>query len=139
MTNELRKPEPLETDAVRTVYLAATIVMILVFWGCVTKATEWVPMDTATRAAQYWQNVEYLEAPPGPDRPYTVVGIITPRGAFGTEAEAINYLRQVAAEHGADAIFFETKPSTGDAGPHWWDGGSPVDPTHRAKAIAWGK
>jgi glycosyltransferase involved in cell wall biosynthesis len=55
-------------------------------------------MDTANRATQYAQNVEYLAAAPDPDRPYTVVGIITPSGTFKTEAEAIDYLRLLRLE-----------------------------------------
>ena len=96
-------------------------------------------MDTATRATQFWQYVEYLEAPPGPDRPYTVIGIITPDGQFETEAGAINYMRRVAAQHGADAIFLEPRSSSSDLSSDWWVGDTSVIVTYRAKAIAWGK
>ena len=112
---------------------------MLVLCGCATKASEWIPMDTATRATQSWQNVEYLEAPPGPDRPYTVVGIITPSGEFETEAGAINYMRWVAAQHGADAIFVESRTENSGWSFDRWGGGSSDEVTYRAKAIAWGK
>jgi len=96
-------------------------------------------MDTATRATLYWQNVEYLEAPPGPDRPYTVVGIITPNGTFATEAEAVDHLRRMAAEHRADAIFLESRTPSSNLNADWWSLGSSAGATYRAKAIAWGK
>jgi glycine/D-amino acid oxidase-like deaminating enzyme len=96
-------------------------------------------MDTATRATQYWQNVEYLPAPPAANRPFTVVGIITPSGQFATEAEAVNALRQVAAQHGADAIFLEPLNLAAGKSPDWWSGVATVGTTYRAKAIAWGR
>jgi hypothetical protein len=121
---------------VKRVALAGAAIVIL--WGCATKASEWIPMDTATRATLYWQNVEYLEAPPGPERPYTVVGIITPIATFATEAEAIDYLRRMAAEHGADAIFLESRTTSSDLSADWWSLGSSAGANYRAKAIAWG-
>ena len=96
-------------------------------------------MDATTRATLYAENVEYLETPPAPDRPYTVVGIITPKAKFATEAEAIEYLRGMAAEHGADAIFLESRTAATDLNAEWWSAGGLAGVTYRAKAIAWGK
>jgi hypothetical protein len=97
-------------------------------------------MDTATRAATYPRNVEYLESPP--DRPYTVIGILTPpAGFYDTEAEAIHDMRIYAAEHGADAMFIESRTETSGwaFSANGWGaaGGSTGGIVYRAKAIVW--
>jgi uncharacterized protein YceK len=119
--------------------LAIAVTVLLVLNGCAAKASTWIPMDTATRATKAWQNVEYLEGPPGTDKPYTVVGIITPYGEWPTEAGAINWMRYQAGLHGADAIFVESRTETSGWSFDRWGGGSTDGVTYRAKAIAWAK
>ena len=120
--------------------IAATCLAAIVVCGCASPVVMWIPMDTATRAATHPRNVQFLEAPP--DRPYTVIGIITPpAGFYDTEAEAIQDMRIYAAEHGADAMFIESRTETSGWGFSFngWggSGGTTGGTLYRAKAIAW--
>ena len=73
-----------------------------------------------------------MESPP--QRPYTVIGIITPpSGKYETVAEAVNAMRKVAAKHGADAIYIESQT----AGWRGGSSGSLREVSFRAKAIVW--
>ena len=113
---------------------------VLVVCACATPVVMWIPMDTATRAARRSSSVEFLEAPP--TRPYTLVGIITPPDdLYETEAEAIQDMRIYAAEHGADALFIESRTETSgwgfSIGGWGGSGGSTGGTLYRAKAIAW--
>lgn len=48
-----------------------------------------------------------------PDKPYEVIGIITPPDdEYETEAEAVHAMRMEAAKHGADAVFIESQTQT---------------------------
>jgi len=102
----------------------------------------WIPLGTSSRGAVLLRHVEYLEALP--EKPYTVIGIITPpAGEYETEAAAIKAMRIVAAQHGADAVFIESRSATSgwqfSGGPYGASGGSFEDVVFRAKAIVWGE
>ena len=113
----------------------------LVLCGCVTVPLEmWIPLDTASRLPRSMDKVLYLEAPP--DRPYTVVGIITPPAdEYETDAEAVKAMRIEAAKHGADAIFIESRTETSgwqfSANSFGASGGNSSGVVYRAKAIVW--
>jgi hypothetical protein len=92
------------------------------------------------RAAVTREHVQFLEEPP--QRPYVVIGIITPEsGKYETEAEAVKAMRKEAAKHGADAIYIESATQQGGwrFGFSRWggSGGSFSDVQYRAKAIVW--
>jgi hypothetical protein len=100
----------------------------------------WTPLDAAARASRDADDVEHLEALP--DKPYTVIGIITPlANAYGSDAKAVKAMRTEAARHGADAIFIETHPEAG--GWHFsaqsFEGSDDCSGyvIFHAKAIAW--
>ena len=58
----------------------------------------WIPQGSA-RAAVTREHVQFLESPP--QRPYGVIGIITPEsGKYETEAEAVKAMRKEAAKYG---------------------------------------
>ena len=119
--------------------LAIACLTLMALCGC--PAEMWIPLDTASRAARPLQEVQYLEALP--EKPFTIVGIITPpEGEYETEAEMIKAMRIAAATHGADAIFVESRTETigwhfsGNAyGVSGGSGGDVV--VYRAKAIVW--
>jgi hypothetical protein len=100
----------------------------------------WIPQGNS-RAAVTREHVQFLDSPP--QRPYVVVGIITPpTGEYETEAEAVKAMRKEAAKHGADAVYIESQTKEGG----WrfsvggWgrpEGGSFSEVTFRAKAIVW--
>ena len=99
---------------------------------------EWIQVGNS-RPATYAGNVQFLEGPP--QRPFEVVGIITPpAGEYETEAEAVKDMRKQAAKHGADAIYIESQSESGG-----WkfgtmgglSGGSFSELRFRAKAIVW--
>jgi hypothetical protein len=99
----------------------------------------WIPEGNA-RAAVRREHVQFLESPP--QRPYAVIGIITPKpGQYETEAQAVNAMRKEAAKHGADAIYFEW--ATLESGWHFgfgkWggEGGTFSNVQYRAEAIVW--
>ncbi|MGH8094228.1 MAG: hypothetical protein ACREIF_12280 [Chthoniobacterales bacterium] len=96
----------------------------------------WIAVNGIQRPAVAKGHVVYLEAPP--QRPYEVIGIITPEvGEYNTEAEAVKDMLAQAAKHGADAIFIESQTQSG--GWQWsgTSGGSTSELRLRAKAIAW--
>jgi hypothetical protein len=58
-------------------------------------------IPSASRPAVPREQVQFLDSPP--QRPYRVVGIITPpTGEYETLAEAVKAMRKEAAKHGAD-------------------------------------
>lgn len=114
-------------------------VALLLLCGCTT-VNMWIPVQSVTRSPVSVAHVQYLEAPP--DRPYDVIGIITPpMDDFETEAQAVSAIRKEAARHGADAIFIESQREHEgwgfSAGMFGAGGGSGVSVAYRAKAIAW--
>ena len=118
--------------------LPVIIGAVFVLTAC--PAEMWIPVETVPRQAVPLAHVQYLETQP--DRPYIVVGIITPEpGAYDTEAQAVKAMRNEAAKHGADAIFIESKAESGgwrfSVSPFGGGGGSTKDAVYRAKAIVW--
>lgn len=114
------------------------VAVAIVLTGC--PADMWIPIQTAPRQAVAFDHVAYLEEMP--DRPFVVIGIITPPpGEYETEAEAVKAMRREAAKHGADAIFIESQSESSgwkfSAGRFGASGGSVKDMAFRAKAIAW--
>lgn len=100
----------------------------------------WIPIQTVPRQRVNVEHVQYLEAPP--DKPYDVVGIITPPvDEYDTEAQAIKDMREVAAKHGADAIFVESQTESSgwrfSSGFGGAKGGTFKGVAYRAKAIVW--
>ncbi len=103
----------------------------------------WIPQGNSRRAVTR-EHVQFLDSPP--ERPYTVIGIITPPSReYETLAEAVKAMRKEAAKHGADAVFIESQTSGGwrssFGSPASWGGGSGGsfrEVTFRAKAIVWG-
>jgi hypothetical protein len=104
----------------------------------------WIPQGNS-RPAVTREHVQFLDSPP--QRPYTVIGIITPPSReYETLAEAVKAMRKEAAKHGADAVFIESQTSGGwrssFGSPASWGGGSDGsfrEVTFRAKAIVPGK
>jgi hypothetical protein len=91
----------------------------------------WIPQGNSRRAVTR-EHVQFLDSPP--QRPYTVIGIITPPSReYETVAEAVNAMRKVAAKHGADAIYIESQTDSWRGA----SGGSLRDISFRAKAIVW--
>ncbi len=116
------------------------LMALFLFAAC--PADMWIPIETVPRVAVPFQHVQFIDSVP--DRPYTVVGIITPpTGEYETEAEAVKAIRKEAAKHGADAVFIESKSeSTGwkfDSGFLGAKGGAVKEMEFRAKAIVWQK
>jgi uncharacterized protein YfiM (DUF2279 family) len=113
---------------------------VLLAAGCSRPPVMWISTDTATRVGRSSRSVEFLEALP--DKPYTVIGIITPpAGFYETEAEAVADMRIYAGEHGADAMFIESRTETSgwEFSANGWgaSGGSTGGTLYRAKAIVW--
>src|SRR6266404_9114461 len=81
----------------------------------------WIPQGNSRRAVTR-EHVQFLDSPP--ERPYTVIGIITPPSReYETLAEAVKAMRKEAAKHGADAVYIESQTGSGV----WrfsWGGGS---------------
>ena len=91
----------------------------------------WIPQGNSHRGVTR-EHVQFLDSPP--QRPYTVIGIITPPSRkYKTVAEAVNAMRKVAAKHGADAIYIDPQTGSWRGG----SGGSLRDISFRAKAIVW--
>jgi hypothetical protein len=91
----------------------------------------WIAQGNS-RPAVRREHVQFLDSPP--QRPYTVIGIITPpTGEYETVAEAVNAMRKVAAKHGADAIYIDSQTGSWRGG----SGGSLREVSFRAKAIVW--
>jgi hypothetical protein len=122
----------------RNAILAAVLVMFVSCGGPET----WIPQGNS-RPAVTREHVQFLDSPP--QRPYSVIGIITPpSGEYETLAEAVKAMRKEAAKHGADAVYIESQTESGDwrfGGPVSWGGGSSGrfrEVSFRAKAIVWG-
>jgi hypothetical protein len=99
---------------------APVITLTLAFFTSCGSPDMWIPQGNS-RPAVAREHVQYLDSPP--QRPYSVIGIITPpSGKFETVAEAVHAMRKEAAKHGADAIYIE---------------GSFRTVSFRAKAIVW--
>jgi hypothetical protein len=97
----------------------ATLTVALVTFVSCGGPEMWIPQGNSRRAVTR-EHVQFLDSPP--QRPYTVIGIITPpSGEYETVAEAVNVMRKEAAKHGADAIYIESQTASGG----------------RAKAIVW--
>lgn len=102
--------------------------------GCPVET--WIPIETVPRPAVQWESVTFLETPP--ERPFVVVGIITPEpDEYETEAAAVKWMKKQAAKHGADAIFIEEATENNGWSFHGMRGGSFSALRIRAKAIAW--
>lgn len=107
--------------------------------SCATET--WIPVNGYVgRAAVAKGHVVFLASPP--QRPYTVIGIITPEaGEYETEAEAVDGMRKEAAKYGVDAIFVESQSPAG--GWHFgsgWSGTSDASFSEvrlRGNAIIW--
>jgi hypothetical protein len=114
------------------------IPFVILCFAC--PAEMWIPIEATPRVRVTPRQVQYLEAVP--DRPFIVLGIITPpEDEYETEAEAVKAIREVAAKHGADAILIESQSeSTGwkfDSGILGAKGSTVKNMKFRAKAIAW--
>lgn len=115
-----------------------SLVMAMILISCAP--TMWIPIESSPRQPVPLDHVQFLESPP--ERPHTVLGIITPpTGEYETEAEAVRAMRREAAKRGADAIFIESQTTQGgwsfSVSPFGGGGGSGSDTLFRAKAIAW--
>jgi hypothetical protein len=111
---------------------------LLILSACATEM--WIPLETSPRQPVMLEQVAFLQEPP--DKPYTVVGIITPPpGEYDTEAEAVKAIRRVAALHGASAVYIESQTTAEgwkfSASPWGASGGTDNDVIFRAKAIVW--
>ena len=106
---------------------ALVITLTLAFFTSCGGPDMWIPQGNS-RPAVTREHVQYLDSPP--QRPYRVIGIITPPSrAYKTLAEAVKAIRKEAAKHGADAVYL-------DLGQDQAAGGSSGG-TFRAKAIVW--
>ena len=97
----------------------------------------WIPQGNS-RPAVTREHVQYLDSPP--QRPYRVIGIITPPSReYETLAEAVKAMRKEAAKHGADAVYIESQTGSGVWRFSWGggSGGTFREVTFRAKAIVW--
>ena len=96
---------------------ATALVVTLAFLTSCGGPEVWIPQGNS-RPAVTREHVQYLDSPP--QRPYRVIGIITPPSReYETLAEAVKAIRKEAAKHGADAVYVESQV------------------TFRAKAIVW--
>jgi len=115
------------------------LMLLALFMSC--RSTEmWIP-QAASRPKVNVEHVVYLER--APQRPYVVVGILTPpSGNYETFAEMINAMRKEAAKHGADAIYVESHTEEGGWRFGIGFGGAfgqehTKDVTFRGTAIVW--
>jgi len=115
------------------------IALVALFTSC-GGPEMWIPQGSS-RPAVAREHVQFLDSPP--QRPYAVIGIITPpAGEYETEAEAVKAMRKEAAKHGADAVYIESQTESGGwrfsvGGFGRPSGGSFREVTFRAKAIVW--
>jgi len=127
------------TSMLKNTVLGAALVLFVSCGG----PEVWIPQGNS-RPAVTREHVQFLDSPP--QRPYTVIGIITPPSReYETLAEAVKAMRKEAAKHGADAVFIESQTSGGwrssFGSPASWGGGSgggSREVAFRAKAIVWG-
>ena len=115
---------------------ATALVLTLAFLTSCGGPEVWIPQGNS-RPAVTREHVQYLDSPP--QRPYRVIGIITPPSReYETLAEAVKAVRKEAGKHGADAVYIESQ--TGSGWRFSWGGGSGGtfrEVTFRAKAIVW--
>jgi hypothetical protein len=125
---------------VRSMAKATALVVTLAFLTSCGGPEVWIPQGNS-RPAVTREHVQFLDSPP--QRPYTVIGIITPPSReYKTLAEAVKAMRKEAAKHGADAVFIESQTSGGwrssfGSPGGGGSGGSFREVTFRAKAIVW--
>ncbi len=100
---------------------ATALVVTLAFLTSCGGPEVWIPQGNS-RPAVTREHVQYLDSPP--QRPYRVIGIITPPNReYETLAEAVKAMRKEAAKHGADGVYIESQTGR--------------EVTFRAKAIVW--
>jgi hypothetical protein len=116
---------------------ALLAVVLFMLSGC--PSDMWIAVNGIQRPAVAKGHVIYLESPP--QRPYEVIGIITPpAGEYETEAEAVKDMLAQAGKHGADAIFIESQSEVGGwkfGSVGGLSGGSFNELHIRVKAIVW--
>jgi hypothetical protein len=111
---------------------APVITLTLAFFTSCGGPEMWIPQGNS-RPAVPREHVQYLDSPP--QRPYRVIGIITPPSReFKTLAEAVKAMRKEAAKHGANAVYIDFRQDQTAGGS---SGSSFRDVTFRAKAIVW--
>ena len=116
---------------------ASALVVTLAFLTSCGGPEVWIPQGNSRRAVTR-EHVQYLDSPP--QRPYRVIGIITPPSReYETLAEAVTAMRKEAAKHGADAVYIESQTGSGVWRFSWGggSGGTFREVTFRAKAIVW--
>jgi hypothetical protein len=116
---------------------ATALVVTLAFLTSCGGPEVWIPQGNS-RPAVTREHVQYLDSPP--QRPYRVIGIITPPSReYETPAEAVKAMRKEAAKHGADAVYIESQTGSGVWRFSWGggSGGTFREVTFRAKAIVW--
>jgi hypothetical protein len=116
---------------------ATALVVTLAFLTSCGGPEVWIPQGNS-RPAVTREHVQYLDSPP--QRPYRVIGIITPPSReYETLAEAVKAMRKEAAKHGADAVYIESQTGSGVWRFSWGggSGGTFREVTLRAKAIVW--
>src|SRR4029450_12188741 len=114
---------------------ATALVITLAFLTSCGGPEVWIPQGNS-RPAVTREHVQYLDSPP--QRPYRVIGIITPPSReYETLAEAVKAMRKEAAKHGADAVYVESQTGSGVWRFSWGggSGGTFREVTFRAKAI----
>jgi len=111
---------------------ALVITLTLAFFTSCGGPEVWIPQGSS-RPAVTREHVQYLDSLP--QRPYRVIGIITPPSReYKTLAEAVKAMRKEAAKHGADAVYIDFGQDQVAGGT---SGRTFRDVTFRAKAIAW--
>jgi hypothetical protein len=116
---------------------ATALVVTLAFLTSCGGPEVWIPQGNS-RPGVTREHVQYLDSPP--QRPYRVIGIITPPSReYETLAEAVKAMRKEAAKHGADAVYIESQTGSGVWRFSWGggSGGTFREVTFRAKAIVW--
>ena len=111
---------------------APVITLTLAFFTSCGGPEVWIPQGNS-RPAVTREHVQYLDSPP--QRPYRVIGIITPPSReYKTLAEAVKAMRKEAAKHGADAVYIDFRQDQAAGGG---SGRTFREVTFRAKAIVW--
>jgi hypothetical protein len=111
---------------------APVITLTLAFLTSCGGPEMWIPQGNS-RPAVTREHVQYLDSPP--QRPYRVIGIITPPSReYKTLAEAVKAIRKEAAKHGADAVYIDFRQDQAAGGS---SGRTFREVTFRAKAIVW--
>jgi hypothetical protein len=111
---------------------APVITLTLAFLTSCGGPEMWIPQGNS-RPAVTRDHVQYLDSPP--QRPYRVIGIITPPNReYKTLAEAVKAIRKEAAKHGADAVYIDFRQDQAAGGS---SSRTFREVTFRAKAIVW--